>query len=219
MYTIKFRRFGNGVLISHTDVLRCLNRTMRRANIGMNFSKGFNKHMTLKLTQPLPLGIASDDEYVVCDLVDELSKEEFLQRVKDNLPPFLSAERVFYTEKNPSLSARVNASAYYVRTGKAFEKKDEIENIKNGYKVTVEKKGETAVKEVADMIYEVRAERDSINFTLAFGNPNLRIDVLFKQLNKDFDLDIGYLDVVRTEQLIYDGSTFLSAEKYMESVE
>ena len=69
------------------------------------------------------------------------------------------------------------------------------------------------------MIYEVRVERDSINFTLAFGNPNLRIDVLFKQLNKDFDLDIGYLDVVRTEQLIYDGSTFLSAEKYMESVE
>ena len=68
MITLSYRRFGNGIYISHTDVIRSLNRTIRRAGIDVNYSKGFNRHMSLKLTQPLPLGIASDDEWVIADV-------------------------------------------------------------------------------------------------------------------------------------------------------
>lgn len=68
MITIGFKRTGDGVFVPHTDVLRVLNRTFRRAGICVEYSKGFNRHMSLKMTQPLPLGVADGDCYVTADI-------------------------------------------------------------------------------------------------------------------------------------------------------
>lgn len=47
MITLKYRKSGNAVFISHIDTLRGMVRAIRRAEINMAYSKGFNPHMLL----------------------------------------------------------------------------------------------------------------------------------------------------------------------------
>lgn len=216
MITMSFKRFGNGIYISHTDVLRSLNRTMRRAKIGVNYSNGFNKHMSLKLTQPLPLGVASDDEWVTVDLKEDMDKETFLEKVKANCPPFIEPKKVYYTEKNPALAASVTASDYEIFCPGCETYKKEIEDLKNGFFYIVEKDGETKEKDSTGLLYDVNVEKDKIFCRFAFGRKNFRVDNFLKHLKNKFGLDVPLSDAKRVSQLIPDGNGFITATEYME---
>lgn len=218
MLNLLFKRFGVGIYISHTDVLRSLNRTMRRANIAVNYSKGFNRHMSLKLTQPLPLGIATNDEWVTIDVATDISCQEFLKKFNDNCPPCLRGVKVVYTDKNPSISASVTASGYVIKSTEAIKYKAEIENLKNSFTVSYDKKGERIVKEVSDCIYGIKVDEEGIRCVLAFGNKNLRVDVFYKQLNENFGLNISNEDVVRQKQFVSTTDGFITVDKYLERV-
>lgn len=220
MLNLKFSRQENGIYISHTDILRSLNRTMRRAKINVAYSQGFNRHMIIKLTQPLPLGIASLDEWATFDVIDKISPEEFLKKFNDNCPPYIKGITAIETENNPSLSANVVASGYVIKTDKAFKYKEALEDLnKKSYVITYEKKGEMISKEISGNIHAIRVSEKDIKCVLSFGSVNLRIDNLCNQFNVDFGLDIKNVDIVRTRQLILDkNNTFISVEQFMEKV-
>ena len=215
MYNLSFRRFGNGIYISHTDVLRNLNRTMRRAEINVAYSKGFNKHMSLKLTQPLPLGIASDDEWVTINVESKISKEEFFEKFKSNCPPFLEAVGIYETETNPSLAAKIIASQYFIKCADAYKYKTEIENLKNGCIMKVKKTGEFVDKDVTDYIYEIIVNQNGIICTVAFGSKNLRMDSFCNYLKENFGLNIKLTDVLRKKQLINDNGNLITVSEYI----
>ena len=219
MITMSYKRFGNGIYISHTDVLRSLNRTMRRAEIGVRYSNGFNKHMSLKLTQPLPLGVASDDEWVTVDLKEDMPKEIFLQKIRDNCPPFLVPKEVFYTEKNPSLAANVTVSDYEIRFEEAEKYKKQIESLKNGFVVRTMKDGNEIIKDTTGLVYDVRVEKDKIFCRFAFGNKNVRIDHFLLCLKQSFGIDIPLTNAKRTSQMIACDGKLMTATEYMENFE
>ena len=218
MFTLSFRRFGDGIYISHTDVLRALNRTMRRAEIGVEYSKGFNRHMSLKLTQPLPLGVASDDEWATIDVTGTYEKEELLQKIRENLPPFLSANCLFETERNPGLAAKITASDYRILCPQANERATEIAALTAGFRVAIEKKGEIVEKDATGLVYAIRVENGTIEARLAFGNRNFRVDYLLAYLNATFGWAIPLTAVTRTRQLLETDGRFVSAREYMEGL-
>ena len=76
MITLKYRKSGNAVFISHIDTLRGMVRAIRRAEINMAYSKGFNPHMLLFFSPPLALGVNSEAEYVTADCTG-MTAEEF----------------------------------------------------------------------------------------------------------------------------------------------
>lgn len=219
MITMSFKRFGNGIYISHTDVLRSLNRTMRRAEIGVKYSNGFNKHMSLKLTQPLPLGVASDDEWVTVDLKEEMPKEEFLQRIRENCPPFLFPKAVFYSEKNPSLAANVTASDYEISFPDAEKYKEKIEGFREGFRLNTLRNGEPVVIDAAGKIYDIRVSKGMIRCRFAFGSKNLRIDHFLQYLKEEIGIDIPLVNARRTAQLIEQYGAFVTATAFMEKFE
>ena len=216
MLTLSFSRFGDGIYISHTDVLRALNRTLRRAGIDVNYSKGYNKHMALNLTQPLPLGVASQDEWVTADLATDMTKEEFLQKFKENCPPFLSPNCVFETEKSPNLAGKVIASEYVIACENAEKYKSEIEKLKDGFVYSIEKQGKLMTKDATGYIYELRVEDGKIIAVFCYGNKNLRADHFVKYLFDTFGLTIPLTNVVRTRQLVEFDGKLVSAKEYME---
>lgn len=215
MFNLSFRRFGNGIYISHTDVLRSLNRIMRRAEIDVAYSKGFNKHMSLKLTQPLPLGIASDDEWVTVNVESKITKEEFFEKFKVNCPPFLEALEIYETEINPSLASKVTASKYFIKSISAYKYKTEIENLKNGCIMKVKKAGEFIDKDVTDYVYEVDVNENGIICTVAFGSKNLRMDSFCNYLNENYGLKIKLSEVLRLKQLIDDNGNMITVNEYI----
>ena len=217
MITVGFTRTDNGIFLPHVDVLRNLNRTFRRAEMDVDYSKGFVKHMLLKLTQPLPFGVADTDCYVTADL-DGFAPSEAIDRFNKNCPPFLRAHSAFVTEKNPGLAGLINASKYFVKGNLTPDQIDAINNLPSDYTVTTVRKEGEITKSTAGLIMGIKASADGIFATLAFGNVNLRIDVLIEQFNKDFGTIFKVTDVTRTQQLIISPEKSLSAEEYLSAI-
>ena len=63
MITLRFEKQLAMRYVSHIDLLRHIERTMRRAGVPVAFSQGFNPHMQLNLGVPLPVGVGSVCEY------------------------------------------------------------------------------------------------------------------------------------------------------------
>ena len=216
MITINFSRFGDGIFVSHVDVLRSLNRTFRRAGIDVAYSKGFNKHMSLKMTQPLPLGVADEDCYVTADIPDlSLSARECVALFNEFRPPFLKAKAAFATEKNPSLAGKINASEYLLRSADPSVA-EKLKNFSPDYEVTM--RNADGEKTVKGLIYETEILPDGAAVTLAFGNVNLRIDALCRSLNESFGTDFAFTDAVRILQLYRENGVMRTARELLEEI-
>lgn len=218
MITIAFEKKDNAIYVSHTDIIRSLNRTFRRAGIAVNYSKGFNRHMSLKLTQPLPFGVASREEWVTCDIEKEYNENEILSLFNANCPPSLHANKAYNLKANPNLGGLVIASDYMIYSEKAFELKDEILLAFKTLEITSDKDGESITKSVADLIYKAKVTKEGIYLLMAFGNKNLRIDLVAKRLNEQFNLDIENIDLVRLHQYVGKGVDIILAEEYIKSL-
>ena len=72
MRRILLEKTGNGIWISHLDLMRILQRAFRRSGILLKHTQGFNPHAFVSLALPLSVGTASR-----CELLDfELAESE-----------------------------------------------------------------------------------------------------------------------------------------------
>ncbi len=218
LITFRFSKQDNGTFVAHTDILRALNRTFRRSGIVVNYSDGFNKHMLLKMTQPLPLGIASNAEYVTADVATAIGTEEFLTLFNENCPPYLHAEKAYVTTEKPKLASFITASKYFFRTEKAIFAADKIERCKDAYSFSYTHRDVTKIIDAASMLHAVKVREDGVVALMSSGSVNLRPDSLAEAWNRDFGLSVRLCDIVRCEQYLSDGNKFLSATEYMEKL-
>mgnify|MGYP002508440913 CR=1 FL=1 len=65
------------VLFSHIDSMRVLQRTLIRAQISTKMSEGFNPHPITYTSHPLPLGVASEEEFFVVANEDMTTQHNF----------------------------------------------------------------------------------------------------------------------------------------------
>jgi radical SAM-linked protein len=82
-------------LVSHHDLMRCLERTARRAGIPLAQSQGFTPRPRIIFAQALGLGIEGRDEIVDLELAEPKEPAEVLSRLELAAPPgfcWLSAE-------------------------------------------------------------------------------------------------------------------------------
>lgn len=100
-YVIKFTKESSVKFISHLDLMRTIQRVIRRADLPMEYSKGFNPHMALSIAQPLSVGVYSDAEYMDIVLVEELEEKEIIDRLNAKTASgikFLNARKVITKE-------------------------------------------------------------------------------------------------------------------------
>jgi len=83
---LRFAKRGDLRLISHHDLLRCLERTLRRARIPMAISQGFNPRPKIVFVLALALGIEGRREVVELDLAEPIEPAEVLQRLSAASP-------------------------------------------------------------------------------------------------------------------------------------
>ena len=85
-YLIKFTKEPNIKFISHLDVLRTIQRNIRRADLPIEYSQGFNPHMATSIAQPLSVGVYSSGEYMDMVLTREMNEEEIIKRLNETAP-------------------------------------------------------------------------------------------------------------------------------------
>jgi len=80
---IKFRKYGALRFIGHLDLMRFFQKIMRKAEIPIAYSQGFNPHMVMSFASPLGIGITSDGEYLDIQLLAPVSSEEAIKRMNE----------------------------------------------------------------------------------------------------------------------------------------
>jgi radical SAM-linked protein len=83
---ITFAKVGLMRFYSHLDLLRLFSRALRRADIPVSLSGGFNPRPRMKITRALKLGVESRSETAEFILDEEMSGDEFARRLKAELP-------------------------------------------------------------------------------------------------------------------------------------
>ena len=81
MLVFKYTKTNGAEYISHLDTLRHLSKIMRRADIDITKSKGFNPHMHIYMNAPMGVGIKSLCEYCFADT--EEPARIFMQKFND----------------------------------------------------------------------------------------------------------------------------------------
>lgn len=75
--------------LSHLDYAQAVERMIRRAEIKMAYSEGFNPHMKISFSSALALGITAAVEYVDMDILEDVPVENIIDRLKRVAPPGL----------------------------------------------------------------------------------------------------------------------------------
>jgi len=110
---VKFSKKGRTCFISHLDLLRTFERSLRRANIPIAFSQGFNPHPKISFGSVLPVGLESEAEYVDFVLSEEYDSLRFKEILNQFLPTGLSVVAVEQvTPDAPSLMEEINLAVY-----------------------------------------------------------------------------------------------------------
>ena len=120
-YLTKFTKEENIKFISHLDVLKTIQKNIRRAGLPVEFSQGFNPHMNTSIAQPLSVGVYSSGEYMDMILTTETDEQEIIDKLNATAPSgikYISALAIPYTpgdKKVPQAMALIDAARYTIK--------------------------------------------------------------------------------------------------------
>lgn len=209
MIVLKYSKTGSACFISHIDLLRHVSRILRRAQIDVKFSQGFNPHALVFFSSPLGVGVASKAEYLAIDT--DMDAKEVFERYNACVPDGLRAHGYFTCAKNPNLQGKVVCADYIIDTPYCDV------DVKDGFEISYQKKGQTVCEDVADKIYGVFEADGKLGVRLALGNTNLRPDRILPALNVRLGRDIAVTDLLKIRQYVMTDGRLVDADSYIQS--
>ena len=101
-YLFRFARFGLLRLIGHRDVMRVLQRSIRRAALPLVFTRGFHPHPIMQFEDPLPLGYETVASYFTVALREKCSTHELITALAPHIPQGIRVLEIMgYFPKKP----------------------------------------------------------------------------------------------------------------------
>jgi len=163
---VKFKKFGPAKYISHLDVQRAVRRALRRAEIPVQYSKGFNPHMQLSFASPLPVGMESEGDYVEIALTKAVDSERALARLGRHLPGGLTAVSAgALPEDCGKISAMLKRAAYgaVMYTTKFHTVEKAVDTLMRSESAVVETASKKGVKkiDIRPRIHSMNTKRDN----------------------------------------------------------
>lgn len=98
---IRFSKTGRARFISHLDLNRTMTRALRRADLPIWYTEGFNKHPYVTFTAPLSLGYEGLRECMDVRLLEEIPSEELIRRLDAVMPEGLTVVSAAPAVKKP----------------------------------------------------------------------------------------------------------------------
>jgi radical SAM-linked protein len=108
---IRYAKRGRLRFTSHRDFARALERAVRRADLPMAFSAGFNPHPKISYLGAAPTGVASEAEYLELSLIRRVEPAELREGLDAALPVGLDILDVVESSGG-SLADRLQASCW-----------------------------------------------------------------------------------------------------------
>jgi len=208
-----YSKSKEAIYLSHLDVSRVFQQALVRADMGVEYSKGFNPRPELVFAHPLSVGVESTGEIVEIILNEKVDTRYFIREMNKVMPSgitILAAEYIDIQSKN--IMSRVYAATYlitFVYNEEKFKDKSkrEIENIKKDYKekmkkfleqreILVLKKSKNRMEriDIKTAIFDYEFLLDgSLEITLSTGSKNnLKPDFVMSGYNEFIDEEMDY---------------------------
>ncbi len=223
----EYRRSGLLYFLSHLDMLRLFQRALRRTNLPVVYSKGYNPHLQINLAGPIPTGVKARAEYGEVSLIEDIDSSHFWIKLEKQLPNHIDLISVKKkaTDEKP-LESMVAAASYSARAESMLQKEDMIKkiekvigNVLDKDKLMITKKGKKGVQEVdiRPYIFKLKSvgnEESScpaVNMLLKTGSqggvsPIVVIEMLSTLLGDNSLEDISW-SLERTELFINQGGS------------
>lgn len=85
-YLIKFSKEDSIKFVAHLDLMRTIQRMMKRSGLPVQYSKGFNPHINMSLAQPLAVGVYSSGDYLDVAFDEELEESTITEKLNLSAP-------------------------------------------------------------------------------------------------------------------------------------
>lgn len=114
-YRITFGKGRELRFTGHLDLHRAWERTLRRAEVPLAYSEGFNPRPKINIGAALPLGCTSAADLIDIQLTQEVESAELTERLASAAPPGLTISEIHsVADGSPKLQKLINSSDYVV---------------------------------------------------------------------------------------------------------
>lgn len=214
---IWFKKMGMSRYVSHLDLMRAMSRALRRANVPLWYTEGYNPHPYMTFSLPLSLGMESLCESMDIRIEGESTNDEIFHMLKGSMPPGIEIISVDEPEFDPKYIAFGEFDILFDCDKKADSVKALIEDMLSRDELIVQKlgkKGRHKVLKDINLIEFIKSynissmgERVKVTITLPAGsttnvNPSLLADEIQKNAG-----DISYT-IIRKKLMTEDMTTF-----------
>lgn len=178
---IRFGKFGALKYTSNLDVAKIWERVLRRAELPILYTKGFNTRPRIQLASALPLGITSECEILDVALREPIALDGVIERLLAVSPAGLCIYEIADVPINsPALQTLVRSAEYRIVFEDGIDPADLQKRVQELLErdvllVSRERKGKEIRVDVRPLICDLRAEANVLMAHLAVGDSgNLR---------------------------------------------
>lgn len=169
---IFFDKFGDMRFISHLDMLRFLDRLLKKIHIPMKYTQGFHPRPKISLGNPVSLGTEAYNEVMDIEIVQELTDKEVYDRFNSIAIAGFRVNRVETIEDKKSIMEIYTNAIFEITSTKeiierlsSFFKQDKIIEKK-------EKNGKIVERDLGARVRSFIFEKNIITLELVNTSPN-----------------------------------------------
>lgn len=218
---IRFEKTGRSKYISHLDITRCMSRALKRAQIPIWYTEGFNPHPYMTFALPLSLGIESLCESMDIKIEGEMQNDQIKESLSKVMPTGINIVDVY----DAKMDAREIAFAQYDILLELLS--DDVNNFVYSAKALLDcneliveklgKKGRKKVLKQVNLIEHIKSQEITSNekevkivVQLSAGssaniNPNLLVDILLEKTGVESES----IKIIRKSLYTESGEEFL----------
>lgn len=113
---MQFRKTKEGRFLSHLDLIHTWERVIRRSQLPLAFSQGFNPHPKMNFASACAVGTTSDGEYMDMELTKDMPLEDVKAALDRAMPPAFEVTAMkVVAGKVPSLMSIIERASYQLQ--------------------------------------------------------------------------------------------------------
>ncbi|MBN2333862.1 MAG: TIGR03960 family B12-binding radical SAM protein [Deltaproteobacteria bacterium] len=213
-YLLAYRRDKQLAFLSHLETVTLFVRGLQRLGVRLAYSHGFHPHPRLSFAHALPLGLASEEEFLECRTLEPLELETLADHWVRRMPAGLQLiSCMLQSSRLPALDRRLAGCRYRLQSLSAEVQQRLAERVLQELPLATlpfvrRKKGKAVTVDFAPHILKLEQPAPDL-FTITVQvvngrNPNI-YDLVSALMGSDERQDAGY-EVIKESSMLSDGS-------------
>ena len=167
---VRYGRTGRAALLSHLETVTVLHRAIRRTALPVIHTSGFNPRVKMNFTDPNPLGMESDAEYLEVEIKAPFDPAAIVEPLQRELPDgFVIHHAQAVRTGAPSLSSQVRFQVYRVDGIDDDLTRQVVELLVTAFPLSVSRKKGTRCVDVSQVAHVESAGGSAMLLTLRAG--------------------------------------------------